>query len=156
MRTPIIIKDIKNKVKVADDALLYDHSVEEAYWHTWDYLTLCAENGIVINADKFQFCRDTVIFAGLNVTPTGITPTESLLSAIKNFPRPKDLTGARSWFGLVNQTAWAYAISDIMVPFRELVKKNSNFEWNETLQKLFDDSKTKLLETENDNLEQKP
>ena len=95
-----VIKDIPKKVKCVDGTLLYDSSIEESFYHTWDFLTLCAEKRIVINADKFQFCRDTFTFAGLTMTPTGITPSNDLLSAIKDFPTPKDITGARSWFGL--------------------------------------------------------
>ena len=55
-----ITKDVKGKVKIIDDSLLYDNSIEESFFHTWDYLTLCAENGIVANVKKFQFCEDTV------------------------------------------------------------------------------------------------
>ena len=66
------------------------------------------------------------------------------MSAIENFPQPHNITDARSWFGLVNQVAWAYSISDIMLPFRELVKKNSVFAWSDELQKLFDESKAML------------
>ena len=120
-----IIKNIPRNVKCVDDTLLYDSSIEEPFNHTWDFLTLCAEKGIVINADKFQFCRDTVTFAGLTITPTSITPSNNLLSAIKRFSTPKDITGARSWFGLVNQVSWAYSISSIMQLFRDLVKPNS-------------------------------
>ena len=117
-----IISDVEDIVKCVDDTCLFKPTMEEAFFHAWDYLALCAENGIVINREKFQFCRDSIIFAGLQVTPDGIKPSENLLSAIKNFPPPKDITGARSWFGLVNQVSWAYAISDIMLPFRDLVK----------------------------------
>ena len=73
--------------------------------------------GIVTNDKKFKFCRDTVEFAGLKLTPTGIAPSNHILSTIRNFPKPTDLTNARSWFGLVNQIAWAYSTSPIMEPF---------------------------------------
>ena len=63
-------------------ALLYDTSIEQAFCHTWDHLTLCAENGIVINAPKFQFCTDTVDFAGLTIRPTSIVPSSGILTAI--------------------------------------------------------------------------
>ena len=55
-----VIKDIPQKVKILDYTLLYDYSIEEAFFHTWDYLTTCAENGIVISNEKFKFCRNTV------------------------------------------------------------------------------------------------
>ena len=135
-----IIKDIPRKIKVVDDTLLYDKTIKDAFYHTLDYLSLCETNGIVINKDKFQFCQDVVQFGGLRITPTGVTPSNNLLNAISSFPSPKNITDARSWFGLVNQVAWAYSLSPIMLPFRELVKKNSNFVWNESLEKAFQQS----------------
>ena len=140
-----VIKDIPRKVKCVDDTLLYHSSIKESFFHTWDFLTLCAEKGIVINADKFQFSRDIVTFVGLTIIPTGITPSNNLLSAIKDCPTPKDITRARSWFRLVNQVSWAYSISSIMQPFRDLIKPNSKFHWDETLDKLFQDSKALLI-----------
>ena len=44
-----IIKDVKQKVKIVDDSLLWDFNIEESFYHTWDYLKLCAENGIVFD-----------------------------------------------------------------------------------------------------------
>ena len=130
-----IISQIPRKVKCVDDTFLYDASIEQSFHHTWDYLTLCAENGVVLNAKKFRFCKDTVTFAGFNITMEGITPSNNLLSAIRDFPIPKDITGARSWFGLVNQISWAYAISNIMQPFRDLIKHNNKFYWDDVLTK---------------------
>ena len=71
--------------------------------------------------EKFQFCQDVVDFAGLKITDDGVTPADSMLSAIENFPAPKNITDARSWFGLVNQVAWAYSLRPIMQPFSDLV-----------------------------------
>ena len=99
-----------------------------------------------MHADKFKFCRETVEFAGLKITPNGIAPTDKILTAIKDFPQPQNITDARSWFGLVNQVAWGYSLSSIMTPFRDLVKHNQTFTWNETLDKLFADSKQVIIE----------
>ena len=100
---------------------------------------LCLKNGILLNLKKFEFCKKTVEFAGMKITESGIAPSDHILSAIRDFPAPKDLTGARSWLGLVNQVSWAYSISHIMTPFRELVRKNAKFQWNADLQKLFEE-----------------
>ena len=129
-----IIKDVRDKVKCVDDTLLHDATIKESYYHTWDYLRLCAENGITLNESKFQFCQDTVKFAGLTITPTGIEPSGSIMAAIRDFPAPTDIHKARAWFGLVNQIAWAYSNTSAMQPFRDLVKPNSKFEWTPTLQ----------------------
>ena len=128
-----------------DATLLYKLSIESNYYHTWDYLELCSKNGVTLNEPKFQFCQKTVTFAGLTLTPSGVQPSKGILSAIRNFPIPRDLTSARSWFGLVNQIAWAYSNGSVMQPFRDLVKQNSVFSWDETLEKAFEDSKNVLI-----------
>ena len=37
-----IIKNIFSKVKIVDDILLYDSNIEEAFYHTFDFLIHCA------------------------------------------------------------------------------------------------------------------
>ena len=140
-----VIKDIARKIKLVDDTLLYDTDIKEAFYHTFDFLTRCAQNGIVLSKDKFQFCKDTIQFGGLQITSSGVSPSESMLNAMLNFPVPKTITDARSWFGLVNQLAWAYSLSPIMLPFRDLVKKSSRFSWNQTLKKAFQESKQVIV-----------
>ena len=81
------------------------------FYQVWDFLQLYADNGIVINANKFKFCRQTVEFAGLKVTSTGIAPSEKLLVAIKGFLKPENITDACFCFGLINQVAWGYSLS---------------------------------------------
>ena len=140
-----IIKEIPRKVKIVDDALLYDHNIEESFFHTFDYLHHCYMNGIAFNLEKFQFCSDIVEFGGLQIGPEGISPSQHILNAIQNLPVPKSITDARSWFGLVNQIAWAYSLSPIMLPFRDLVKKNSTFTWNKSLEDAFIQSKQVII-----------
>ena len=111
-----------------------------------DYLTLCANNGVVANAPKVQFCKDTVEFAGLSITPTGVTPSAKMLSAIYIFPKSTDLTSARSWFGLYNQTTWDYSISSVMQTFRDFIRPNQKFYWDDNLDKLFELSKQVIID----------
>lgn len=112
-----LIKEVPRKLKIVDNTLLYD-----TFFHTW------AKNGIVINAKKFNFCKDTVDFAGFTITPTFLAPSTKILNAIQDFSVPINITGGRSWFELVNQIAWAYSISPIMEPFHNLVKPNCHFQ----------------------------
>ena len=58
------IADVPRKLNCVDDTLLHDHSVADAFWHTYQFLSTCATNGITLRPDKFRFCRRTVSFAG--------------------------------------------------------------------------------------------
>ena len=150
-RYDAIIQNVPRKVKCVDDTLLYDTTIEEAFYHTFDYLITCASNGIVLNASKFQFCEKEVNFAGFRITPTGIKPSEATLKAISEFPTPQNITDVRSWFGLVRQVAYAHSVSDDLAPFRDLLKHNGGkqptFFWTPELQRLFEISKKHLVDS---------
>ena len=109
------------------------------------FLDLCARNGIILNKEKFQFCQDTVLFAGLQVSSSSVMPSDKLLNSIRNFPVPKDISGARAWFGLVNQGAYAFAMTDEMGQFRHLLKPKTKFEWTEELDRAFQLSKENII-----------
>ena len=42
-----ITKDVVDKKKNTDDTLLHDPNIKKAFYHTFDYLVLCAENGVM-------------------------------------------------------------------------------------------------------------
>ena len=135
-----ITMDVQRKTKCIDDTLLWDSDITSSFWHTIDYIDLCASNGIVFNPTKFHFAKREVEFAGFTVSETGIKPSAALLDAILKFPKPNNITDARSWFGLVNQVAYNIATSDYMHPFRDLLKPG-NWYWDETLDNVFEKSK---------------
>ena len=136
-----IVAGVPRMCKCIDDTLLYDSSIEEAFYHAFDYLHLCGQNGITLNPDKFKFCRREVEFTGYHLGWDGYKPTEDKLSAIRNFPMPEQptISDIRSWFGLVNQMAPFLAVSPLMQPFRDLLKPTATKKvyWDEHLQGLF-------------------
>ena len=141
-----IITDFPRKVKCIDDSCLWSSSIEEAFFHAVHWLDLCGKNGITLNPTKFVFCRRTVEFAGFLVTPTSVKPCPRSLEAIQNFPTPKNITDIRSWFGLINQVAYAFSSAERMLPFRELLKPSTKFEWTQELDDLFNEAKTVITE----------
>ena len=136
-RVQHIMSGIPRLVRIVDDMCVYDDTIEDAFWHTWQVLSVCANNGIIINQSKFQFCCMNIEFAGLSITLRGIQPSTKMLSAIQNFPPPDSITKARAFFGLVAQVQWAYANGSDMAPFRQLVSPNSTFTWTPELELLF-------------------
>ena len=45
------IEPAERKLKGVDDVLLYDHNIENAFWHTYQFLETCAEKGITLNPE---------------------------------------------------------------------------------------------------------
>lgn len=140
-RFDAIIANFQNKVKCVDDTCMWTDSIEASFFQACEWLQLCAQNGITLNPKKFQFAQETVDFAGLTITPTNVKPSEKFLTSVENFPEPKDITGARAWFGLVNQGAYAFSMAQRMKPFRHLLKPKTPFKWTAELSALFKESK---------------
>ena len=145
-RSDEITMDFPRKTKCVDDCLLWSNSIEEAFFHMVDWLDLCGRNGIVLNPSKFVFAKQTVDFAGFQITPTSVKPCPRSIEAIKEFPTPKNITDVRSWFGLVNQVSYAFASADRMLPFRDLLKPGKPFQWTPQLEELFNESKALIVE----------
>jgi hypothetical protein len=140
-----ITVDVKRKTKCIDDTFLWDDDISSSFWHTLEYITLCAQNGVVFNPKKFQFGRKEIDFAGFKISEDGLKPTASIMDAIQNFPTPQNITDARSWFGLVNQVAYSISTSSMMEPFRELLKPG-NWYWDSTLDAVFENSRKAIID----------
>ena len=119
-----ITSGFERVARCVDDSLLWDTSIEDSFWHTFEYLKHCSSHGIVFNEDKFIFAEETIEFAGFELTPEGYRPPARVLDAIQSFPVPKSITDVRLWFGLVNQVVYAFSQSNTMAPFRELLSSN--------------------------------
>ena len=140
-----ITADFPDYKRCVDDTCLWAGSIRENFLRTCRYITLCSNNGIVFNVDKFQFCKREVEFLGYTLTEYGMKPTEHMLSSIMEFPRPVDISGIRGWFGLVEQVAWAFSKTKVMEPFRALLKTSTPFLWTQELQDSFETAKQEIV-----------
>ena len=123
-----ITKGFGDKVRQIDDTCLWKETISLMFWHAMEYIHHCTTNGVIFNPKKLIFCKMQLEFAGFLVTADSIKPSPRIVEAILKFPTPKNITGIRAWFGLVNQVSYAFAQTELMSPFRELLKHNKNFQ----------------------------
>ena len=140
-----VVKGIKHISKCVDDVCLWGDSLEEAFLRTCQYLTHSNNNGIIFNPEKFMLGKEEIEFVGFQLTKDGIKPTEETLQAIREFPAPTDITGVRSFFGLVQQVSYAFSLTAVMAPFRDLLKSKATFYWDEALQMVFEQAKEMIV-----------
>ena len=140
-----IVADVPQKTKCVDDTLLWASTIEESFVQAAKWLDLCGRHGITLNPEKFVFSKETVKFAGFEISKSTVRPCPKIFAAIENFPRPQNLTDLRSWYGLTNQVAYTFAAADIMLPFRKLLSPSQKFEWTDELDHAFQESKKKII-----------
>ena len=116
-RFDAIIADFPDKVKCVDDTLMWTLSIQDAFLQLCQWCELTYRGGVTLNPLKTQFAKET----------------------------PKDISGARAWFGLVNQGSYAFAMAKQMQPFRHLLKPSIKFAWTEELDSLFQQSKDIII-----------
>ena len=141
----MITKNFSQMEKCVDDTLLWDGTLEENFRRTCEYLTHCGERGITFNEEKFKFGRMEVEFLGYIITADSVKPSAEFLEGNRDFPTPKDVSGSRCWFGLVNQVNYALSNSEVMAPFKALLSPKSKFEWTKEMSKAFTKSKEAII-----------
>ena len=137
---------MENLRKCVDDSLLFDQSIEDHWWNVIEFIEVCGNNGIVLNREKFQFSLPSVDFAGFRITPDAVEPSPKHLEAIASYPAPQNITDMRSYFGLVNQVAHYAQLRDMMAPFRKFLSPKVPCEWNDELEKTFQESKKQIVD----------
>ena len=137
-----IVAHIPNKTKCIDDTLLWSDTIKDSFFQAINWLDICGRNGVIRNPSKFSFADDSVEFAGFTITCDSVRPCEKYMRAIKEFPTTQNITDVRSWFGLVNQVSYAFAMTSKLLPFCQLLKPRSIFQWIKNLKMHF-----KLQET---------
>ena len=115
------------KTKCIDDTLLWSDTIQDSFFQAAQWLDTCGRHGITLNPEKFVFAQDVAEFAGFEITNDTVRPYRRYLRAIMEFPTPKNITNVRSWFGLLNQVAYAFSIAERMLPFRDLLKPATPF-----------------------------
>ena len=140
-----IIADVQRKTKCVDDTAMWDECLEDHWWRMLDYLELCGNNGVILNIEKFQLAERGINFAGFYVGESEVKPLDKFINAIRGFSTPTKLTNIRSWFGQVNQVSNYNQLSDMMLPFRPLLKPKVKFTWSEELNTAFTKSKVEIV-----------
>ena len=85
--------------KIVDDVIVWASSIEELSERVRIVARRCQELNIILSRKKFVMGEE-IEFAGFVVNARGVSPDPAQIAALKEFPRPRDITGVRSFLGL--------------------------------------------------------
>ena len=106
-------------------------------------LTRAHEEGIKLNADKVKIGATEVRHFGNILTQNGLKIDDKKLSAIRQMDAPKDRSELETILGMVTYlTRFSPNLATLTAPLRNLLKKDVEFVWNESHDKLSKKSKT--------------
>ena len=95
-----------------------------------------------LNPPKWKFKMQKVIFMGFQLSPEGVSPAPSMVEAIVNMPKPADPHAVQNYLGMLNFLArFCPKLSDVVKRLRELTHKDVTFQWTDSHDKSFVESK---------------
>lgn len=104
---------------------------------------------LTVNLDKCEFCRSSLVFLGFVVDEQGLRTDPEKVSAIINYPSPKNTTEIKRLIGLVSwYRRFIKDFSSICSPISDLLhgrKKGQSITWTPEAEAAFSEIKSRLV-----------
>ena len=141
-----LLVDIPKAVSRLDDILKAGTDYEDHLRSLSQVFERLLEAGFRLNKAKCKFLQSSVVYLWHRIDTEGLHPTEDKLAAIRNAPRPRDVTALKSFLGLIMfYSRFIPHHSTVLAPLNDLLKKNSAWKWTKTEYNAFTVSMNRLL-----------
>lgn len=122
-----------------DDIIIYASSVEEHSKKLTSVFDRLRTNKLLLQPDKCEFMRKEVAYLGHVISDQGVSPQPNKITAISNYPVPKNQKNIKQFLGLVGYyRRFIENFSKIARPLTKLLRKDQPFLWSDEQQVAFD------------------
>ena len=129
---------------IMDDLLVWGETQEEHDMNLRKVFARASEIGLKLNPSKCKFRLPEVGYIGHVLTSEGLKPDPEKTQAIIDIPPPGDITALQRFIGMVTYLAkFVPNLSGEAAPLRELLKNDTEWNWQSPQQKAFE--KIKML-----------
>lgn len=107
------------------------------------------DNGLRLKKSKCIFLVREVTYLGYIVSKDGVKADPAKIEAIKNIPKPQNISELRSFLGMVNFFAkFLNNFSQRLIPLYNLLKKGVKWYWSQDCDRVFESIKNELVGSE--------
>lgn len=122
-----------------DDIVVYASSLREHEIKFNKLATKLRAANLKLQPAKCGFLHKEVVYLGHIISENGVKPCPEKITAVRDFPPPKNARNVREFLGLAGYyRRFIDKFSSISKPLTELLKKDSKFTWTSTQQSAFD------------------
>lgn len=137
--------DIEGVCMYIDDLLIYAKDREEHNKILKKVLERCREINLKLNKGKCKFLLQEIKYLGHIISKNGLSPDKSHISAITNMPTPQNKKDVERLLGLITYVGtFIPNLSEKTSVLRELLRKETEWHWDRTHEKSFEDIKSCL------------
>ncbi|CAB0043095.1 unnamed protein product [Trichogramma brassicae] len=93
---------------------------------------------LTVRPDKCHFLKTTVTYLGHIISEKGVEPDPSKVSAVSNFPRPKNRKNIKQFLGLAGYyRRFVKDFAKIAKPLTSLLKADTPWDWTDVQEEAF-------------------
>ena len=137
-----LLRGIPGVVVYIDDILVTGQTEAEHLHALDEVLKRLANAGLRAKKHKCHFMQPKVTFLGHVIDENGLHPIPSKVQAIREAPRPQNVTELKSYLGLL--TYYVPNLSTQLAPLYLLLKKSTPWKWSAEQEQAFQKSKELL------------
>ena len=140
-----VLKGVKNCFVFMDDILIFSQTLEEHEMIFNEVMRRLRKANLCVQSEKCEILKDKVCYLGHIISEQGIHPNPEKVSAVKNFPKPRNVKNIRQFIGIANYyRKYIQNFAKIAKPLFKLLEKDAKFNWNEDAEKAFIELKDRL------------
>lgn len=121
-----------------DDLIIFGNSLENHNKNLIDVFTRLRQVNLKLNPRKCNFLKKDILYLGHVITSEGVLPDPEKISALSNWPIPKNLEELIRFIAFANYyRKFIKNFANIAYPLTKLTKKNALFIWDQECQTAF-------------------
>ena len=129
-----------------DDIIVFSRTLEEHFRNLETVFRRLREAGLKLKLKKCSFVKNSVPYLGHIVSADGLATDPKKISAMKNFPPPRNVKQLQTFLGLTNYyRRFVPNFAQVAHPLTELTKKDIEFVWSDRQQQAFQALKDRLV-----------
>ncbi|GAB1602684.1 hypothetical protein Ahia01_000548300 [Argonauta hians] len=135
-RMDMILEKCPGTIGLIDDVIVFGKTKEEHDSNLHRLMEVAQTEGLCFNSEKCAIDQKQINFFGAIYDKDGIKPDPSKVEAIKQLPSPTNVTELQKILGIITYLApFIPHLSDLTAPLRDLLKKESDYQWTTSHQK---------------------
>ena len=126
-----VLEGLPGVVSIADDIVVFGRNADEHNTCLHKLMTRASAKGLVFNSAKCKINTKQVEFFGNIYSKHGVSPDPAKVQAIKDIAMPTNAAEVQSFIGMITYLApFIPMLSEHNAPLRQLLKKESDFQWH--------------------------
>ena len=134
---------------ISDDIIIGGRNPEELLDRMDKVFQRLREKCLTINRRKCEFLKSELLYMGHKLSAAGVAPDERKIRAIVELKPPSNTKEVRSFLGMVTYCSkFLPNFATVTDPLRQLLQKDSKWNWSKEHQAAFDNLKSLLLSSD--------